>query len=178
MDNNSENSENLENNENQPNETVEANSEIAANEIEQEEIPTPNLQFTPNTLKALNETGSWGNFLSILGFIAVGFTVLGGIFASTMMGAFMPQETGMKGFTWLFGVVYIIFAALYFFPIYYLYNFAFKVKKAIRENDQTIMDSAFTNLKSHYKYIGIFAIIFIALYILTFAGMALIGSMF
>ena len=73
------------------------------------------------------------------------------------------------GFTsGILGFIYVIIALIYFFPISYLFKFAKKMKNALKSSDNTELTSAFSNLKSHYKFIGIFTIIILSLYVLIF----------
>ena len=93
------------------------------NTIEEEVIE---LHLNDSAKGFLRETAKWAYFLSILGYIMVGFIVVAAIFAGaifTTIGHMMPVEQ-MGMFSSAFGiimtVVYLLLAALYFFPIYYL----------------------------------------------------------
>ncbi len=120
-------------------------------------------QLSIKSKNYLSEIARWSKFLAIVGFVMVGLMALGGLFAgvifSSMAGGMnMPMESGM------IGGVYVVIAIIYFFPVLYLYRFSSNMKQAlITENSETI-DNAFENLKSHYKFIGIFMVITLALY--------------
>ncbi len=142
---------------------------------------TQKLEISDEISYYLSEIGKWANFLAILGFIAIGLMVLGGLFASTIFTMFSgkagPDLMGFPSYT--IGIVYIVFAILYFFPVNYLYNFSVNIKKALLANDSTLLNRAFVNLKSHYKYIGIMTIIVISIYILMVLIMFITaGSLF
>ena len=114
----------------------------------------------------LKETAKWANFLAIIGFIGIGFMVLAGFFMGTIMSTLpnmndMPFNIGpfMTG-------IYLLMALLYFFPVRYLYRFAVKMKASLASNDDEELAEAFLNLKSHYKFVGILAIIMLAFYAL------------
>jgi hypothetical protein len=115
----------------------------------------------------LRESAKWSMFLAILGFIGIGFLAL---LAIIMTGAasMMPETPGpfgkMRG---LISLIYLVFAILYLFPIYYLFKYADNTKKAINSGNTALLTSAFSNLKSHHKFLGIASIIIIALYILA-----------
>lgn len=118
----------------------------------------------------LRETSTWAYFLSILGFIGLGLMVLLGLFFGAIMSS-LPggdpyNELGFSG--GFLGIIYVIFALIYFFPILYLFMFAKKMKDALRTNDNIELTAAFSNLKSHYKFIGIFTIVILSLYVLIF----------
>lgn len=132
------------------------------------------LEVSEDIKGLLKETSSWSYFLSILGFIRIGFLVIFGVFFSAIMsmGALGDQNPYENlGFSMgYFGLIYIVLALVYFFPVYYLFNFSRKMKSALSSSNNDNFKSAFTNLKSHYKFMGIFTIVMITLYILIFIG--------
>lgn len=125
----------------------------------------------------LKETSSWTYFLSILGFVGVGFMVVVGIIISIVLGnsamaEFKPyNELGFPQA--LLGAIYIVLGLLYFFPVVYLFNFSRKIKNALSNSAVADFTSAFKYLKSHYKFIGIFTIVVISMYVLMFLFLAL-----
>ncbi|TDQ29785.1 DUF5362 family protein [Tenacibaculum caenipelagi] len=118
--------------------------------------------------EVLKEASKWANFLAIIGFIGVGFMVLMALFAGTIFSALPSSgyETviGGVGFT----IIYLLGAALYFFPVMYLYKFAKKTKTALLRNNEEELTEAFTNLKSHYKFIGVLTIVMLSVYAVMF----------
>ena len=85
---------------------------------------------------------------------------------SSMPGGDPYSELGFNG--GVLGFVYVILALVYFFPILYLFRFAKKMKDSLRTNDNSELTAAFSNLKSHYKFVGIFTIVILSLYLLIF----------
>jgi len=73
------------------------------------------------------------------------------------------------------GGLLILMAVLYFFPAYYLFKFASKTNDAFNNNNTEYLASAFENLKSHYKFIGIMTIIMIVFYLFFFIIAAIAG---
>lgn len=121
----------------------------------------------------LKEISSWGYFLSIVGFIGIGLLVLLGIvfMASMSNNAFGGNPYQGIGLPMsYFGLFYIFIALVYFFPVLYLFNFSKKMKTALQSRNNAEFVSAFSNLKSHYKFMGIFTIIIISIYLLAFLG--------
>lgn len=148
---------------------------------EHSEIEEFELQLNESAKGFLRETAKWAYFLSILGYVGIGFIVLVAIFAGTIfatLGTMMPG--GMGGLGSAFGIImtvmYLLLAALYFFPVYYLNKFASNAKIALRDNDSKSLASSFEYLKSHYKFIGIMSLIVLSLYALILVFVA-IGSM-
>lgn len=121
----------------------------------------------------LREGRKWAKFLAILGFIFVGF---GALFALLMfIGA------GVAGFASTYsaapvagiGFIYLIIIGIYFFPIYYLLQFANKAKEALDTRNSQSLTESFKFLKSHYKFIGILSIVMMAIYPIMI--MAMVG---
>ena len=138
------------------------------------------LSITADIRGFLQETAKWANFLSILGFIMVGLIVLIGIFAGTFISVILGDlQNEIPGFSPIYiTIFYFIIAAIYIFPILYLFRFAKNTKEALRSDNQIALSEAFENLKSHYKFIGIFTAIMLGLYALMivfslFAGLVL-----
>lgn len=127
----------------------------------------------------LLETSRWGMFLAIVGYVGLGLMLLFSLFMTTIFSAF--DEFSSTPFPFpvgAFGLIYVIIAVLYFFPVYYLHQFSRKIKKGLTFEDQTSITLGFRNLKSLFKFMGIFTIIILSLYILFIAGMMIFGAFF
>lgn len=135
-----------------------------------------NLVLNDQAIAALRESAKWCMFLSILGFIGIAFMIIAGLFMSVAMSA-MPDnpELGsamgpLGAIKAYFGIMYIVIAALYFFPIYYLFKYANGTKRALESSNSDVLSDALVNLKSHHKFLGITAIVVISLYIVIIIG--------
>ena len=66
-----------------------------------------------------------------------------------------------------------------FFPCLSLFRFATKMQLALRTNDQETLNVSFENLKSCFKFMGIFTLIILAIYglIFIFAMLGVVASM-
>jgi hypothetical protein len=133
---------------------------------------------------ALRESAKWCMFLAIVGFIGIGLMVIFGAFMTFAMSV-MPQQDaygGMPdpfmGFKAYIGAFYIVIALIYFFPVYYLYNYAKGTKQAVETGNNGILSTALVNLKSHHKFLGIFTIIMIAVYVLAIVGVMIFAASF
>ncbi len=129
------------------------------------------LTLTSASKNFLRETAKWTFFLSVLGFIMIGLILIFAAFASKfvdIMQMSYPQPLP-KGIGVSLTITYLILAIIYFFPVYYLLQFSNKMKKALSTKNDEILAKAFESLKSHYKFIGVFIIITLSLYILLIA---------
>lgn len=117
----------------------------------------------------LLEAAKWAKFLSILGFIGVGFMVIFSLFMGIGMGSLASLSTLGGGL--FISFIYLIIAALYFFPLLYLFKFATNVKRGILNHDNETLVESFKNLKSTFKFLGIYSIVVLSLYLLIFLFM-------
>ncbi len=139
-----------------------------------------NFVITPTMISYLDETRKWALFLSIIGFIGIILMVGMGLFFSVIMSSMGSLFADQAGFPFpmggaLFGFIYIVIAAFYFFPVYYNYKFAVNTKNAILKQDSNEIAAAFGNLKSLYKFMGILTIVVISIYVLAIIGMIVAG---
>ena len=126
--------------------------QIALKELEQ-------LKITTGARVFLKETAKWCKFLSIFGFVGLVLLLLSSFFVSTLFSnmtqvATMPFNLGLA-----ITFIYIFIVALYIVPVYYLYKFSVKMKKALLSKDDETLANSFEMLKSHYKFAGVFTII-------------------
>lgn len=139
------------------------------------------LSLNELAVDALRESAKWCMFLAIVGFIGIGFMILAGAFMSLTMATIGndPAFGGIDPFGGLkayFGLIYIVIAALYFFPIYYLYKYATGTKRALESSNSDVLSDALVNLKSHHKFLGITTIVVISIYILVIIGVIIFAA--
>lgn len=119
------------------------------------------LHISSSITDFLTTTYKWTKFLSVLGFVMLGLIVFSGLF-TIILGANLQNGSGqIVGI----GITYLIMCAVYFFPTLYLYNFSVKMKRALTTHSQEELEDSFENLKSLFKFTGIFTIIILSLYI-------------
>lgn len=139
-----------------------------------DQIENNDLSLTTGAKMFLKESAGWTKFISIVGFVFLGLLVIFALFAGSILGAAMEASgMAMMGGAFL-TVLYLAMAVLYFFPIYYLFQFSSKMKAALQTQSSELLEQAFSNLKSHYKFMGILLIIVLGLYAiaLIFGGLA------
>jgi len=111
----------------------------------------------------LMEASKWGQFLAIVGYVMMGLLVLVAIVMMFAMSV-VSQVAQSKFPLWMLGLVYILLAGIYYIPITYLYKFSVQMQKAIQMQNEGLLTSGFQNLKSLFKFMGIFTIVMLALY--------------
>lgn len=127
------------------------------------------LGIDPAAKAHLSEAARWARFLAIVGFVLIGIIVLVGLFAGSILGTMSSglSQSEFRGSAGLIGgfftVIYILIAAVYFFPCLFLFHFANKMKIALASSDQETLNSSFQNLKKLFRFLGILMIISLAL---------------
>ncbi len=118
-------------------------------------------------------------FMSILGFIGIGFLLIAAIFMGAIFGLIGAFEEDMlpAGIGIAASMLYLALAVLYFFPVYYLLQFSMKAKKAVLEASSDAFTGAINMLKSHYKFVGIMTIVVMALYPIIIIALVVGGVM-
>lgn len=114
----------------------------------------------------LLETSKWGKFLAITGYVGIGLLMLMGL--GVTIGFTVFSSVTDLGFPiGLFGLIYVLIAVLYYFPVTYLYRFSVQIKQGLTSNDQQIVATGFGNLKSVYKFMGICTVVILSIYSLA-----------
>ena len=140
--------------------------------MENLDLLSNDLQVSPQAQSYLTESARWGKFLAIMGFIVCGFMMILSFFMPVFLTQLPPYNTmssefssGMKvGMT----IVYLLLALLSFFPCFYLYKFSVKMQSAVKMVSQENFDESLMNLKSMFKFYGVFVIIILSFYTLAF----------
>jgi hypothetical protein len=133
------------------------------------EAPLENtrIELEPETLKQLNSTRKWAMFLAIIGFIFLGLIVIIGIIAGTFLSAFSTGQKGLGIPESLMFIPFLLLAAIYFFPVLFLFRFSKHTSHAIHTLDKMELHKGIKNLKLYFAYIGILIIIVLSFYIIA-----------
>lgn len=150
--------------------------------FEQESQLEMKAQLTDTSRGFLLETAKWGKFLAIVGFVMTGLMVIGGLFFSTIFASIpgMTDNPAMPLGAGFMGAMYVIGGAFYFFPSWYLFRFATRTKDALLNYSTDTLTEGLENLKSVYKFWGIFTAIIVGIYgiILVFGLIAALFTAF
>ncbi|NUQ82153.1 MAG: hypothetical protein HUU10_11145 [Bacteroidetes bacterium] len=132
----------------------------------QESVTPPEpVLFADSAIRGfLVETSKWGKFLAILGYIGLGIMICAAL-VMMFLGSLIPG-TGSALPTSLFGLIYLVFAALYFVPVHQLYLFSASIREAVEMNLQDRFTEGFSHLKTLFRFLGILSIVVIGFYIL------------
>jgi len=122
----------------------------------------------------LKETCKWGKFLAIIGYIGIGILLLAGLFLITGSDELALEEYNNVP-TNILGIVYLVIAFLYYFPVNYLYRFSAETRKGIDENNEERITLGFKNLKSIFHFMGILTIVMLGIYGLALLVMIAAG---
>jgi len=113
--------------------------------------------------KYLLETSKWGKFLAIVGYVGMALLVL--IAFGVMVGfSFLNSDTEGTFPMAALGLVYILLAVVYYFPVNYLYRFSVQMKEGLTTANNQSVTTGFENLKSLFKFMGIFTVVILSIY--------------
>jgi heme/copper-type cytochrome/quinol oxidase subunit 2 len=155
------------------------------------------VELGQEALGYLDTTRKWTMFFSILGFIVIGLMLVGSLALGSLIGGVTSGLANMEGMEGMEGmdtakavggiagvtmfIFVLIFGAIYFFPLLFLFRFSKHTKKAVAEQDANELTIGLKNLKSYWKYIGILVIILLAVYVIFFlifgASMAFLSGL-
>jgi len=153
------------------------------NVLDGDYLADENLRITSQVKTNLQSAAKWARFLAIVGFINSGFMVLGGFFLFGSMGSMpidpnFPEANIFGGLFQYFAFLYLIVGLIMFFPTYYLYLFGTNTLKSLEADAQFDLETGVKNLKSFFKFFGVFVAIFLGFYalMLVFGGLAALGA--
>jgi len=116
----------------------------------------------------LRGAARWAKFLTVIGFIFCGLSVvmaiLFGTVFSNLFNSLGSGGVGMSG-GWL-AIIYLCIAVLNFIPCLYLHNFAVRMLLALDNHDQERLSSAFRNMRAFYRFVGVLMILCLGIWLL------------
>lgn len=137
------------------------------------EIDNQNVQMEEQNLKITQRMqydllgfAKWLKFLSVLGVIGVVLMFFAAIVLVIcgIVGATFLEYSAVTSIC--FGVLYLIIALLYFYPLKKAFGFVRKIRLSFSQNDNLNAEEAFLDLRQGIKFMGILTIALLVLYVL------------
>lgn len=131
------------------------------------------ITVSENMLDSLRATRPWVKFLSILGFVGCDLMLL----AALVVGAgssMLPPSAKAAGFGPGIAILYIVFAAFYFFPCLFMFQYAAAIGR-IGADGQPAMEEALAKQKSVWKFAGVVALVILSLEVVVILFAILAG---
>jgi hypothetical protein len=119
----------------------------------------------------ITETRKWTMFFSILGFAFMVITVL-----IVIVAALAGRTYPIQGFNALMLIPLLLICSIYFFPIYFLFKFSLYSKQALKNKNNESLSIALKYLKMHYRFMGIFFIVVVCIYLIAIIIAIVTGS--
>jgi len=125
-------------------------------------------KLTPESISYLLKAAKWGKFLAILGFIASGLLITGGIVMSFVLNTVSDEMVpmNMPFPPLLLSIFYIILAGIYLIPVIFLNSFSNNALKAVNLSSTENMTASLKNLRNLFVFVGVSTVVLIALYII------------
>jgi hypothetical protein len=136
-------------------------------------IDEKRFELDNDAVNHLAETRKWTKFISVLGFVFMGL-----MFIVVLILALIGGSNINGGFSALTLLPLLLVCSIYFFPIYYLFQFSSYSGQALNTKDNGLLSKALRYLKMHYRFMGILVIIMVSLYTMVILIMIVTGSFF
>ena len=127
---------------------------------------------TPRTLDLLRQTRPWVLFIAILMFIWAGIMCVG---ALVIIGISLMGRGGAPSAIGIVAFVYIGIGALMIIPPVYLTRYSSRISALTHSGRAVDLENALDAQRSYWKFIGIFAIVVIAIYVLAAIAAVTLG---
>jgi hypothetical protein len=130
-----------------------------------------NAAVPSEVIELLRQTKPWVTFLAVLGFIATGLMVLGGLFMTVAGGV-----AGQKGtFPGALGLLYLAFGIIYVFPSLFLMRYGNAIRQLTTGGGVPALTEAIKQQKSFWRLVGIMTVVVMCLYAVALVGMVIFG---
>ena len=118
-------------------------------------LENPNLQMPGNIRDYIRSTAGWTRFLSILGFIGVGFMFIFAIIITIGLSFFRNYAHGNTAPPF-FGLIYMLEIPLVLIPSVYLFKYSGALKNILAGYmDAQTIENAVRYQKSYWKFVSI-----------------------
>ena len=125
--------------------------------------------------KSLRATRPWTRLLSVLGFIGTGLMILAGL--GVIVGkSFIPVSEKAPPLVFM-GLFYILASVFYLVPSIWLSKYSTAISAFLKAGDAIELGKAIAYQKSFWKFIGILALVSIALTVLGIIAAILIPTL-
>lgn len=125
----------------------------------------------------LLETARWTRFLAVLYLIVSGLLMIGGILTAFAIGNSANNAIAAAGIGFGMVLAYVLFFAIYFYPVWALYKFSKLIKASLQVSNQQQFNEALKYQKNMFKYLGVLTIVLLSIYGISIVFM-LIGIVF
>lgn len=133
------------------------------------ELDSDQLKISQSIREYLLTSAKWARFLAIIGFIFTGFMGIASLFLLVT-----AMISGI-GSLILIAAVYLVLTAVMILPALYLIRFAGSAERGLNSGKQEEFDYGIQNLKSLFKFSGIYTIVLIVLYMIYIFVLAQVG---
>lgn len=126
------------------------------------------LRITQESTELLTSTAKWARLISYVGFTILGLTIIGILGLGLMITSinYYEMHQGMYPynpgyFSWSYAVISILVVMAYGLPLYYLYKFGTRIRRALILKDNLVLIESLRSLHKFFLIIGSFTLIWI-----------------
>ncbi len=123
------------------------------------------LEITDSFRTYLLDLSRWAKFLSVIGFMWCSLLFAGAFGAGYFVSV---THSKLNSLAQTVTALFILFAVMWFYPCIYLNKFSNKIYKAVKENNQDVLEDGLLNLKSAFRLFGIVTGVILTLWLIIF----------
>lgn len=124
------------------------------------------LEITDALKAYLYDLSRWAKFLSVIGFMWCSVLFAGAFIAGYYFNKIV--HSGVSSLAQAVTALLILFAVMWFYPCIYLNKFSNNIYKALKENNQDVLEDGLVNLKSAFRLFGIVTGVILTLWFIIF----------
>lgn len=115
----------------------------------------------------------WAYFMSIIGFIGIGIMAIGSVSTFFLTGAATEYQDfqNIPFPLYFIGIIYLATAVICFFPNYFMFLYAKKLRKGLDTNNQELLAEGFKNEKKLTVFLGVLVVISLILFVMMIIGL-------
>ncbi|WP_306590639.1 DUF4339 domain-containing protein [Geothrix sp. 21YS21S-4] len=128
---------------------------------------------SPDLVELLRRTKPWARFMAVLGFLAIGAMVL---ISCIGMAVAIATRKASPGVGMAVGGVYLLLAGLHLPPVLFLNRYASRIGDLMASGEAADLRGALAAQKSFWRYVGIFTLVMLCLYLATIPVVIMVGA--
>ena len=138
-----------------------------------EQPPVPDL-VTPLTIANLAATKGWVRFVSVVGFVAAGISVLLGLLGLVLGGTAQSLGPGLAS---LLCLVYLAGAGIYLYLSLTLHRYAVSIGDLLRTRQPADLEAALGHQRRFWRFVGVLTIVAVAFWVVALAVAFVLGML-
>ncbi|MEO7802139.1 MAG: DUF5362 family protein [Ginsengibacter sp.] len=123
------------------------------------------LEITQSFRIYLSDLSRWAKFLAVIGFMWCSLLFAGAFGVGYFINV---THSRLQSLSQTITALFVLFAVMWVYPCIYLNKFSNNISKALKENNQDVLEDGLQNLKSAFRLFGIVTGVILTLWLSIF----------